>query len=80
MAEEQSSAGFTRVDHQCDQGRERFRKLNVEETPLASRKSPVVSIPRVLIFKNGRIAAVSVGAVTENELRGRIDAALASRQ
>lgn len=59
-------------------GRVRFRKLNVDENPLASRKYQVMSIPSVLIFKNGRIAGVSVGAVSENELRGRIDAALAS--
>ncbi|NLE96319.1 MAG: thioredoxin [Dehalococcoidia bacterium] len=62
------------------QGRVRFRKLNVDENPLASRKYQVVSIPSVLIFKNGRIAGVSVGAVSENELRGRIDAALPVRQ
>jgi len=62
------------------QGRVRFRKLNVDENPLASRKYHVVSIPSVLIFKNGRIAGVSVGAVSENELRGRIDAALPVRQ
>lgn len=62
------------------QGRVRFRKLNVDENPLASRKYQVASIPSVLIFKNGRIAGVSVGAVSESELRGRIDAALAGRQ
>lgn len=57
-------------------GKVRFRKLNVDENPLASRKYQVMSIPTILVFKNGRIAGMSVGAVTEGELRGRIDAAL----
>lgn len=57
--------------------RVRFRKLNVDENPLASRKYQVASIPTILIFKNGRIAGVSVGAVSESELRSRIESALA---
>jgi len=35
-----------------------------------------MSIPTILIFKHGRIAGMSVGAVSEGDLRGRIDAAL----
>ena len=58
------------------EGRVRFRKLNVDENPLASRKYQVMSIPTILIFKHGRIAGMSVGAVSEGDLRGRIDAAL----
>jgi thioredoxin 1 len=58
-------------------GRVRFRKLNVDENPLASRKYQVASIPTVLILNHGRIAGVSVGAVSETELRARIESALA---
>ena len=59
-------------------GRVRFHKLNVDENPLAARKYQVMSIPTVLVFKNGRISGVSVGAVSEGELRSRIDTALSS--
>jgi thioredoxin 1 len=58
------------------QGRVKFCKLNVDENPLASRKYQVMSIPTVLLFKNGKIAGMSVGAVSEGELRTRIEAAL----
>lgn len=57
-------------------GKVRFRKLNVDENPLASRKYQVMSIPTILVFTHGRIAGMSVGAVSESDLRGRIDAAL----
>jgi thioredoxin 1 len=57
-------------------GRVKFCKLNVDENPLASRKYQVMSIPTVLLFKHGRIAGMSVGAVSENELRTRIETAL----
>jgi len=59
-------------------GRVRFRKLNVDENPLASRKYQVMSIPTILIFKHGRIAGMSVGAVSEEELRGRVETALSA--
>ena len=60
------------------QGRVKFCKLNVDENPLASRKYQVMSIPTVLLFKNGRIAGMSVGTVSEGELRTRIEAALST--
>jgi thioredoxin len=62
------------------QGRIKVCKLNVDENPLASRKYQVMSIPTVLLFKNGRIAGMSVGAVSEGELRSRIDAVLSGSQ
>ena len=57
-------------------GRVKFRKLNVDENPLASRKYQVMSIPTVLVFKQGQIAAMSTGAVSIEELRSRIETAL----
>jgi thioredoxin 1 len=59
------------------EGRVRFRKLNVDENRLASGKYQVASIPTVLLFRNGQIAGMSVGAVPESELRGRIEKVLA---
>lgn len=57
-------------------GRVKFCKLNVDDNPLASRKYQVASIPTVLVFKNGRIADVSVGMVSAGDLRRRIDKVL----
>lgn len=58
-------------------GRVKFCKVNVDENPLASRRYQVASIPTVLLFKGGRIADVSVGAVSAGDLRARIDRVLA---
>lgn len=57
-------------------GRVKFCKLNVDENPLASQKYQVMSIPTVLLFKQGTIADMSVGAVSERELKPRIEALL----
>ncbi len=59
-------------------GRVKFCKLNVDENPLASRKYQVMSIPTILLFKQGRIAGMSVGAVSEAELRSRIETVLST--
>lgn len=59
-------------------GRVKFCKVNVDENPLASRKYQVMSIPTILIFRHGRIAGMSVGAVSEAELRSRVEAALSA--
>ena len=58
-------------------GRVKFCKLNIDENPLASRKYQVMSIPTVLLFNQGRIADMSVGAVSEQDLKPRIEALLA---
>ena len=58
-------------------GRIKFCKLNVDENRLASGKYQVMSIPTVLLFKNGQIAGMSVGSMAESELRGRIEKILA---
>ncbi len=61
-------------------GKVKFCKLNVDENPLASRKYQVASIPTVLLFKSGRIADMSVGAVSANDLRDRIERILSGSQ
>lgn len=58
-------------------GRAKFCKLNIDENPLASSKYQVMSIPTVLLFNQGRIADMSVGAVSERDLKSRIEALLA---
>jgi thioredoxin 1 len=58
-------------------GKIKFCKVNVDENPLASRRYQVASIPTVLLFKGGSVADVSVGAVSADDLRARIDRILA---
>lgn len=57
-------------------GRVKFCKINVDENPLASRRYQISSIPSILYFKDGLIADVSVGAVSAQEIRSRIEALL----
>ncbi len=57
-------------------GRVKFCKVNVDENRLASTKYQVMSIPTVMLFRNGQIAGTSVGALPERELRGKIDKVL----
>ena len=57
-------------------GRVKFCKLNVDENRLASQRYQVMSIPTVLLFKKGLIADISVGAMSETELRRKVEALL----
>ena len=43
-------------------------KVNVDEAPELAGKFRIVSIPTVLIFKNGEIINTSVGYVTKDKL------------
>jgi len=44
-------------------GRIVFGKLNVDENPIISRRYRIMSIPTLLIFKDGRLVDQIVGAV-----------------
>ncbi|HLJ63113.1 MAG TPA: thioredoxin [Stellaceae bacterium] len=43
-------------------------KLNVDENPEAAMKYGVQSIPTLLLFKNGQVAAMKVGAANKGDL------------
>ena len=43
------------------EGKVKFGKLNVDEAPAIAAKYGVQSIPTLLLFKEGRVAATSVG-------------------
>ncbi len=47
----------------------RFGKVNVDEQPELSEKFEVASIPTLLLFKDGRVIANRVGAITKENLR-----------
>jgi len=48
-------------------------KLNTDEAGDIAQRYRVMSIPTVALFKDGEVAAVSVGAVSKEELLRRIE-------
>ena len=48
-------------------------KLNVDEQPAIAQRYRVMSIPTLILFKNGEAAAVTVGAMSKAELLKRIE-------
>jgi len=51
----------------------RVVKLNIDENPLTAPKYNVRSIPTLLLFKNGTVAAQQVGAVSKTQLTAFLD-------
>ena len=58
-------------------GKLKIAKLNVDENRATSIKYHVRSIPMLLLFKNGQIAASQVGAISKGQMCQMIDKALA---
>jgi thioredoxin 1 len=54
-------------------GRVKFAKLNVEEGSGTASNFGVMSIPTLMLFKNGKIISQIVGAVSKSELKSMID-------
>ena len=55
------------------QGRIVFAKLNVDENPATSTKYQIMSIPTMLVFKNGNLVDRFVGAMPKEELKRKIE-------
>jgi thioredoxin 1 len=51
-------------------------KLNVDENPATASKYDIMSIPTLMIFKNGRLASRQVGAAPKQKLEQWISAAM----
>jgi len=49
-----------------------FGKLNVDENPATSMKYGIMSIPSLLMFKNGQLIDTFVGAMPEPILKAKI--------
>jgi len=57
-------------------GKMKFAKVNVEENQSTPTKYSVMSIPALLIFKNGRVYDQLVGAAPKSQLESFIKRAL----
>ena len=45
-----------------------FAKVNIDENPQAPSKYGVMSIPTLILFKNGQVEAVKMGLLTKSQL------------
>ena len=55
------------------QGKVVFGKLNVDENPATSAKHQIMSIPTLLVFKNGDLVYRLVGAYPKEELKKKLE-------
>ena len=55
------------------QGKVVFGKLNVDENPATSAKHQIMSIPTLLVFKNGNLVDRLVGAYPKDELKKKLE-------
>jgi thioredoxin 1 len=54
------------------QGQVTIAKMNVDENPMMPSKYGIRSIPTLMLFKNGQLAATKVGAVQKSALQSWI--------
>ncbi len=55
----------------------RVVKLNVDDNPQTAGSYQVMSIPTLLLFKNGQVAHTIIGALPKNRLEQELEPALA---
>lgn len=58
------------------QGKVKFAKINVDESPNTAARFGVMSIPTLLMVKSGQIVGQQVGAVPKSALKSMIDSSL----
>ena len=57
-------------------GKVKVVKLNVDENPATATKYGIMSIPTLMIFKNGQLASRQIGAQPKQKLQQWISAAM----
>lgn len=50
-----------------------FAKLNIDENPLTPSQYGVMSIPTLILYKNGQVAATKMGLLSKSELTAFVD-------
>lgn len=55
------------------EGKIKIGKLNIDENTELAQKYRVMSIPSFLFFKDGSLTATVVGAVSESELKQKLE-------
>jgi thioredoxin 1 len=50
-----------------------FVKINIDDNPQTPSKYGVMSIPTLILFKNGQVEAVKLGALKKSELSAFVD-------
>ncbi len=50
-----------------------FAKLNIDENPLTPSKYGVMSIPTLILYKNGQVAATKMGLLSKSELSAFVE-------
>lgn len=53
-----------------------FYKVNVDEEPDLAREYGIMSIPTLIVFKNGEIVEQSVGVIPETDIKALVEKAL----
>ena len=57
-------------------GRVRIAKLNIDENPQTPPRFGIRGIPTLILFKNGKVEAQKVGAVSKSQLAAFLDSNL----
>ncbi len=50
-----------------------FAKINIDENPQAPSKYGVMSIPTLILFKNGEVEAVKMGLLSKSQLSAFVE-------
>jgi len=50
-----------------------FAKVNIDENPQVPSKYGVMSIPTLIIFKNGQVEAIKMGLLSKSQLSAFVD-------
>lgn len=56
------------------EGKVKIGKLNVDDNPETARQYRVMTIPTLIIYKNGELVDTVVGVVAKNALKEKLDA------
>lgn len=58
------------------EGKVRVGKINIDDNPAMATNYGVMSIPTIMFFREGKVAAQVVGAISKAEFKKKIEATL----